>query len=93
MVSLPKTNNHAGHHHSKGIVVLVALCAALGTLFLVILVGIILDRIQRRRNGYNTIPNGAYTDKQSNNITRVPPEHLFGSLGQRNGNGTGPPTV
>jgi hypothetical protein len=92
MVSLPKTNNHAGHHHSRGIAVLVALCSALGTLFLLILVGIILDRIQRRRNGYNAIPSAPYSDKQSN-ITRVPPEHLFGSLGQRNSNGTGPPTV
>jgi hypothetical protein len=72
--------------------VLVALCAALGTIFLIILVGIILDRIQRRRNGYNTIPSATYTDKQSN-ITRVPPEHLFGSLGQRNGNSFGTPTV
>jgi len=86
------TNIYTGHHHSKGITVLVALCAALGTLFLIILVGIILDRIQRRRNGYNSIPNSTYSDKQSN-ITRVPPEHLFGSLGQKNGNGVGAPTV
>jgi hypothetical protein len=91
-VTLLSANIYAGHHHSKGIVVLVALCAALGTLFLIILVGIILDRIQRRRNGYNTIPNATYTDKQSN-IARVPPEHLFGSLGQRKDNGVGPPTV
>jgi hypothetical protein len=86
------TNIYTGHHHSKGITVLVALCAALGTLFLLLLVGIILDRIQRRRNGYNSSPNSTYTDKQSN-ITRVPPEHLFGNLGQKNGNGVGAPTV
>jgi hypothetical protein len=71
---------------------MVALCAALGTLFLIVLVGIILDRVQRRRNGYNTIPSATYTDKPSN-ISRVPPEHLFGSLGQRNSNGAGPPAV
>jgi hypothetical protein len=72
--------------------VLVALCAALGTLFLIVLVGIIIDRIQRRRNGYNSIPNTTYTDKQPN-ITRVPPEHLFGGLGQKNSNSVGVPTV
>lgn len=70
---------------------LVALCAALGTLFLIILIGIILNRLQRRRNGYNTIPNRTYTDKPSN-INRVPPERLFGTLGQRNG-GNQAPTV
>src|SRR2546423_1453453 len=85
-------NVFQGHHHSKGIAVLVALCAALGSLFLIILVGIILDRMQRRRNGYNTIPIIAYTDKHPN-LYRVPPEHLFGTLAQRNGNGVGAPRV
>ncbi|KAL9113360.1 MAG: hypothetical protein Q9227_002401 [Pyrenula ochraceoflavens] len=79
----------SGSRHSKGIVILVALCAALGCIFLIILAGIITDRVQRRRAGYSSIPN-AYNDKHSN-IGRVPPEHLFSQLG---GNGrSGPPTV
>jgi hypothetical protein len=69
-------------HHSRGITIVVALCAALGTIFLIILLGLILDRVQRRRAGYNTIPQVPYQDKHSN-INRVPPERLFGSLGNK----------
>ncbi|KAJ9607105.1 hypothetical protein H2200_008177 [Cladophialophora chaetospira] len=75
--------------HSLGIVVLVALCAALGTIFLIILIGIILNRIQRRRAGYKTVPSVPYADKHSN-IHRVPPEALLGSLGSKQ---PGAPTV
>ncbi|KIX05819.1 uncharacterized protein Z518_03791 [Rhinocladiella mackenziei CBS 650.93] len=75
--------------HSKGIVILVALCAALGTIFLIILIGIILNRIQRRRAGYKTVPNVPYADKHSN-IHRVPPEALLGDLGAKT---PGVPTV
>ena len=41
----------------------------------------LLNRFQRRRAGYNTVP-GAYQDKNVN-INRVPPERLFASMGQR----------
>ena len=75
--------------HSRGIVVLVALCAALGTIFLIILIGIILNRIQRHRAGYKSVPSVPYADKNSN-ILRVPPESLFGNLGQKQ---PGAPTV
>lgn len=77
----------SGGGHSKGIVILVSLCAALGVLFLIILIGFIIDRVQRRRQGYSAIP-ASYTDKQSN-LGRVPPEHLFQNLG-RNGAGQAP---
>jgi Cortical protein marker for cell polarity len=80
-----------GRRHSNGITVLVALCAALGTIFLVVLIGLIIHRIQRRRSGYSRVPNN-YTDKTSN-INRVPPETLFGSLTQRQENGNSPPHV
>ncbi|EXJ89207.1 hypothetical protein A1O3_02273 [Capronia epimyces CBS 606.96] len=86
-----KTNNLKSSHrgHSKGITVLVALCAALGTVFLIILLGIILNRIQRRRAGYKTVPSVPYADKNSN-IHRVPPEALLGHLGSKQ---PGAPTV
>ncbi|EXJ63879.1 hypothetical protein A1O7_00214 [Cladophialophora yegresii CBS 114405] len=79
----------SGGGHSLGIVILVALCAALGTLFLIILIGIILNRIQRRRAGYKTVPSVPYTDKHSN-IHRVPPEALLGGLSSKQ---PGAPTV
>jgi hypothetical protein len=73
-----------GSHHSRGIAILVALVAALGTIFLIILIGIILNRIQRRRAGYKTVPSVPYADKHSN-IHRVPPEALLGRLGSKPG--------
>jgi len=81
-----KTNTLKSSHrgHSKGIAVLVALCAALGTIFLLILIGILLNRIQRRRAGYKTVPSVPYADKHSN-IHRVPPEALLGNLGSKPG--------
>ena len=89
---LPRlTFSTAGARHSRGITVLVALCAALGTIFLIVFIGIIIHRIQRRRAGYTAIPNN-HRDKSSN-INRVPPETLFGSLAHRNGNGNPAPHV
>jgi Cortical protein marker for cell polarity len=73
-----------GRRHSNGIAVLVSLLSALGTIFLVVLIGLIVERIQRRRAGYTAIPNN-WADKSSN-INRVPPETLFGSLSHKNGN-------
>ncbi|KAK5103773.1 hypothetical protein LTS08_003192 [Lithohypha guttulata] len=68
--------------HSRGIAILVAFCAALGTIFLVILAGMILNRIQRKRAGYSTLSNASHQDKNMN-INRVPPERLFASMSQR----------
>ncbi|PGH09326.1 hypothetical protein GX51_00768 [Blastomyces parvus] len=65
---------------SKGIVVLVSFCIALGCVFLIVLIGIILNRIQRHRQGYVTAPRG--TDRRPD-LQRVPPEHLLDSLRQR----------
>jgi hypothetical protein len=75
---------YSGNRHSIGIAVLVALCAALGTIFLIVLLGLLLNRVQRKRAGYNTIPSVPYADKNSN-LNRVPPERLFGTLNQRTG--------
>ncbi|KAK2806328.1 hypothetical protein FQN51_007370 [Onygenales sp. PD_10] len=68
------------HPHPKGIVVLVSFCIALGCVFLIVLVGIILNRIQRHRQGYVTAPRG--TDRRPD-LQRVPPEHLLDSLRKR----------
>ncbi|KAL2385627.1 hypothetical protein RJZ90_001188 [Blastomyces dermatitidis] len=65
---------------SKGIVILVSFCIALGCVFLIVLIGIILNRIQRHRQGYVTAPRG--TDRRPD-LQRVPPEHLLDSLRQR----------
>lgn len=65
-------------HHSRGIVVLIALCCALGCIFLAVLAGFIMNRVQRQKAGYVPAP----TQYQSN-LDRVPPERLFSTLGSR----------
>ncbi|KAJ5105071.1 hypothetical protein NUU61_002418 [Penicillium alfredii] len=80
----PYTNHKtAEHHHSNGIVVLVAFCCALGCVFLIVLAGVILNKIQRRRQGYTAAPQTFGTDRPSD-MERVPPEYLFNSLRQPN---------
>ncbi|EEH16201.2 hypothetical protein PABG_06288 [Paracoccidioides brasiliensis Pb03] len=66
--------------HSRGIVILVSFCIALGCVFLIVLIGIILNRIQRRRQGYVVVPRG--TDRRPD-LQRIPPEHLLDSLRRR----------
>ncbi|CAG7991373.1 unnamed protein product [Penicillium salamii] len=70
-------------HHSNGIAVLVAFCCALGCVFLIVLAGVILNKIQRRRQGYAAAPQTFGTDRPSD-MQRLPPEYLFNSLGQPN---------
>ena len=63
-----------------GLVVLIALAIALGAIFLLVVAGILIERYRRKREGYSPAPT-AYFDKTSN-MGRIPPEHLFGRLGQ-----------
>ncbi|KAJ6164388.1 hypothetical protein N7470_003060 [Penicillium chermesinum] len=67
--------------HSNGIVVVVALCCALGCVFLIVVAGVILNKIQRRRQGYTAAPQTFGTDRPTD-MQRVPPEYLFNSLGR-----------
>ncbi|RLL97052.1 hypothetical protein CFD26_103894 [Aspergillus turcosus] len=68
-----------GHHHSNGIVVLVAFCCALGCVFLIVFAGVIFNKIQRRRQGYMRAPQAYGTDRPST-MRRLPPEYLFNTL-------------
>ncbi|CAL5872212.1 uncharacterized protein PFLUO_LOCUS6471 [Penicillium psychrofluorescens] len=71
--------SNSTRHHSNGIVVLVAFCCALGCVFLIVVAGVILNKIQRRRQGYTAAPQSFGTDRPSD-MQRVPPEYLFNSL-------------
>ncbi|KAJ0414630.1 cortical protein marker for cell polarity-domain-containing protein [Aspergillus carlsbadensis] len=70
-------------HHSNGIVVLVAFCCALGCVFLIVIAGVIFNKIQRRRQGYMAAPQAVGTDRPTS-MRRLPPEYLFNSLKQPN---------
>ncbi|KAI9372930.1 cortical protein marker for cell polarity-domain-containing protein [Aspergillus egyptiacus] len=77
------------NHHSNGIVILVAFCCALGCVFLIVIAGVIFNKIQRRRQGYMAAPQAAGTDRPTS-MRRLPPEYLFNSLKRPN---LSPPTV
>ncbi|OKL59719.1 hypothetical protein UA08_05174 [Talaromyces atroroseus] len=74
---------------SAGLVVLVSFCIALGCVFLLVVLGVALNRIQRYRQGYVQAPTAFNSDRPTS-MRRVPPEYLFDSLRQRN---LGPPTL
>ncbi|KAL1954822.1 hypothetical protein VTO42DRAFT_552 [Malbranchea cinnamomea] len=65
---------------SRGLIVLISFCLALACIFLIVLVGIILARIRRYRQGYVRAPQG--TDRRPD-LKRVPPEYLLDSLRHR----------
>ena len=69
-----------GGHLAVGFVVLIGLALALGVIFLLVVAGILVERYRRKHEGYTRAPTN-YFEKTSN-MGRIPPEHLFGSLGQ-----------
>ncbi|KAL8956438.1 MAG: hypothetical protein Q9193_006049 [Seirophora villosa] len=71
----------SGGRLARGFVVLIGLACALGTIFLLVVAGILLERYRRRAQGYQPAPT-SYPDKTAN-MGRIPPEDLFGRLGQR----------
>jgi len=79
---------NGGHHLAVGFVVLIALAIALALIFLLVVAGIMAERIRRKREGYVPAPTQMY-DK-NNNMHRIPPEHLLaGSLGPGQGRSGG----
>ncbi|KAF1989747.1 hypothetical protein K402DRAFT_418459 [Aulographum hederae CBS 113979] len=69
-----------GRNMAAGFVVLIALAIALAITFIVVVLGVIAERIRRKREGYIPITHKMY-DKH-NNMSRIPPEHLFRDMGQ-----------
>jgi Cortical protein marker for cell polarity len=65
---------------SRGLIVLISFCLALACVFLIVAFGIILNKVQRRRQGYVRAPSTPIDRPMS--LQRVPPEYLFGSLKQ-----------
>ncbi|KAI9803486.1 MAG: hypothetical protein M1825_001829 [Sarcosagium campestre] len=74
-----------------GFVVLIALAIALALIFLLVVIGIIAERLRRKREGYVPAPTGIY-DKQSN-MERIPPSRLFGALGHQGRGPGGAPMI
>ena len=72
---------HVGGRMKLGFVVLIGLAIALAVTFLLVVAGILVGRYRRRAEGYQPAPT-QYFDKTAN-LGRIPPEDLFGRLGQR----------
>ncbi|RDL34508.1 Uncharacterized protein BP5553_07636 [Venustampulla echinocandica] len=64
---------------ARGFIVLIALGIALALIFCMVVAGVVAERIRRKREGYVAAPTASY-DKDG--MSRIPPEQLFGSLGQ-----------
>ena len=62
-----------------GFVILIALACALGAIFLLVVAGILIERYRRKQEGYTAAPTTYY--EKTSNMSRIPPEHLFGRLG------------
>lgn len=70
----------SGSHLRLVFVILIGLAISLGLMFLLVLAGIILDRVRKRREGYTPAPTSMYD--RGSGMRRVPPHELFESLGQ-----------
>jgi hypothetical protein len=68
------------HALAVGFVVLISLALALALIFLLVIAGILAERYRRKRDGYMPAPQSMPVDKNLN-MSRLPPEHLFGSMG------------
>lgn len=92
--NVSNTNNSPilEHHHSNGIVVLISFCLSLGCVFVIVVAGVILNKIQRRRQGYVRAPQMQAVDRRST-LTRLPPEDLLNSLQRAHDHPDGAPTL
>ncbi|KAF5023865.1 hypothetical protein F66182_4069 [Fusarium sp. NRRL 66182] len=70
-------------HMALGFVVLIGLAIALGLMLLLVLCGIILDRIRKKREGYAPAPTSMYD--RGSGMHRIPPHELLESLGHGRG--------
>jgi hypothetical protein len=59
--------------------VLIGLAIALALIFLIVVAGIIAERIRRKREGYMPAPTNMF-DRA--NLSRFPPDQMFGTIGQ-----------
>lgn len=63
-----------------GFVVLIGLAISLAIILLMVVAGIILDRLRKKREGYTPAPTSMYD--RGSGMKRIPPSELFQSLGR-----------
>lgn len=72
--------SHADDNMPLVFVILIGLAIALALILLLVLVGIILDRLRKKREGYVPAPTSMYD--RGSGIHRIPPRELLRSLGK-----------
>lgn len=70
----------SGSQMPLGFIVLIGLAVALGLMVMIVLAGLALDRIRKRREGYVPAPT-SMVDRGSG-MARIPPRELLGGLGR-----------
>jgi hypothetical protein len=60
--------------------VLIGLAISLGLMLLLVVAGLLLDRLRKRREGYIPAPTSMYD--RGSGIQRIPPTELLESLGR-----------
>jgi len=68
------------NHLALGFVVLIGLAISLALILLMVIAGIVLDRLRKKREGYTPAPTSMYD--QGRGMRRIPPSELFQSLGR-----------
>lgn len=69
-----------GGHLSLAAVVLIGLGISLGLMLLIVVLGLLLDRLRKKREGYVPAPTSMYD--RGSGIQRIPPHELLESLGR-----------
>uniref|UniRef100_A0A8H7TP82 Cellular morphogenesis protein n=1 Tax=Bionectria ochroleuca TaxID=29856 RepID=A0A8H7TP82_BIOOC len=70
----------SGNHLALVFVILIGLAISLGLILLLVVGGILLDRLRKRREGYVPAPTSMYD--RGSGILRIPPSELLESLGK-----------
>ncbi|KAJ9137940.1 Polarized growth protein rax2 [Pleurostoma richardsiae] len=74
-------SSKGGHHLPLVAVVLISLGIALVFTLLLVLAGLLIDRIRKKREGYVPAPTSMFD--RGSGLQRIPPQELLQSLGQR----------
>ncbi|KAF2088248.1 cellular morphogenesis protein [Saccharata proteae CBS 121410] len=67
-----------GNHLALGLVVLIALAISLALIMLIVVAGIVAERIRRKNQGY--MPAPTQMGDKGGNMSRIPPADLLGNL-------------
>lgn len=75
-----RTDIKADGRMALGFIVLIGLGISLALIFLIVIVGMALDRLRKKREGYSPAPTSMYD--RGGGMRKIPPHELLESLGK-----------